>query len=790
MRNALLSGRTVLLAASLLLVLTACSGSDGANGANGANGATGPTGPTGNTGPTGPTGPAGTAPMTAESCSVCHAAGQLADSSVLHDTLSTTALARGSVQIVSADFTVAGGNTIKPVVTFKLFDSKGQNVPNWGAVQFAVAQLIPGTTAIPEHWVNFIPGASPNFYPGSDSGGACRTGTAGTSKGTLAYDAATQTYTYTFFNNLLAPVNVPVAPADLLPAWDPALTTRIGVQMTTCSSPTPTPAFDYANGAADFVPSSGSTAPVALPLAREIVKIDACNACHGKLAIHGRRVETSYCVVCHTKANVEQSSKLTFDMSVYIHKIHAGHAVKSSDGSSLMVNALAPIAGGIVPAHITYPQEMQKCETCHTGNVGARWNTAPSRYACGGCHEKVNFATGANHTGGAASDDSGCALCHGSTTGMAPIVAAHTSTLEKAVTEAAKIKPIIDSVTSGGPGQFPVVAFRIVDPTSPASCNTVVNATVNPCTTIALTNSYFTAPSGNSTLTVLLGYSNADFTNAAAQSNTTTAATFGQPIQVNLLAPAATNSVVVASNTVTGQYLMTSGLAIPAAATGQGTAAIQGHPAFIPAGTNAYVRIPMVNTSKAFAIVGTATTARRAVVDINKCNKCHNVLSLHGNNRTGEITTCTICHNTEATDGSRRPNFTTPGTVGVDGKLEEGIDFKYMIHKIHGTALGTGITVYGFGGSVNDFTDVTYPQVPSNCMACHNAGTYQAPAAAANGTSTFAGADRASGTDNLRTTKYAATCGACHGTAAQGAHIEQMGGAEGATQTQINAVNQ
>jgi OmcA/MtrC family decaheme c-type cytochrome len=205
------------------------------------------------------------------------------------------------------------------------------------------------------------------------------------------------------------------------------------------------------------------------------------------------------------------------------------------------------------------------------------------------------------------------------------------------------------------------------------------------------------------------------------------------------------------------------------------------------------LRIPMTNASKSFAVIGTATTARRAVVSIAKCNACHNNLSLHGNNRTGDITTCTICHNTEATDGSRRPNATTAGAVGIDGKLSEGIDFKYMVHSIHGVGASTGakgIVVYGFGGSVNDFRDVTYPQVATNCGACHNAGTYQAPVAAANGTSTFAGTDLAAGTDNLRTTKYAATCGACHGLAAQQSHIQQNGGTEGVTQDQINAANQ
>ena len=260
---------------------------------------------------------------------------------------------------------------------------------------------------------------------------------------------------------------------------------------------------------------------------------------------------------------------------------------------------------------------------------------------------------------------------------------------------------------------------------------------------------------------------------------------------INLLSTAA--PVTRTGPDANGWYTVTStAVAIPASATGQGTVAIQGHPGFVPAGATAPVAIPMTNVSKAFAITGTATTARRTVVSIDKCNACHAKLSLHGGNRTGDITTCTICHNTEATDGSRRPNATTPGALGIDNRLEQGIDFKYLIHSIHGTALGDGIVVYGYGTppSVNDFRDVTFPQVASNCQACHNAGTYLQPSANANGTSTFAGADTTGGADNLRTTKYAATCGACHGTGSQTSHIQQNGGAWGLTQAQIDALNQ
>ena len=54
-------------------------------------------------------------------------------------------------------------------------------------------------------------------------------------------------------------------------------------------------------------------------------------------------------------------------------------------------------------------------------------------------------------------------------------------------------------------------------------------------------------------------------------------------------------------------------------------------------------------------------------------------------------------------------------TGGIDGKAEESIDFKRMVHGIHagqadkGGFRTKGLVVYGFGGSVNDFSEVRYP---------------------------------------------------------------------------------
>ena len=35
--------------------------------------------------------------------------------------------------------------------------------------------------------------------------------------------------------------------------------------------------------------------------------------------------------------------------------------------------------------------------------------------------------------------------------------------------------------------------------------------------------------------------------------------------------------------------------------------------------------------------------------------------------------------------------------------------------------------VYGFGSSVNNFADVGYPGILSNCTQCHTSGTYRVP---------------------------------------------------------------
>ena len=78
--------------------------------------------------------------------------------------------------------------------------------------------------------------------------------------------------------------------------------------------------------------------------------------------------------------------------------------------------------------------------------------------------------------------------------------------------------------------------------------------------------------------------------------------------------------------------------------------------------------------------------------------------------------------------GARPPRASSP--VVVDGKLEEAIDFRTMIHGIHagqasnGGFREKGIMIYGFGGA-NDFSTVVFPGKLNNCTACHVGSSYQ-----------------------------------------------------------------
>ena len=156
-----------------------------------------------------------------------------------------------------------------------------------------------------------------------------------------------------------------------------------------------------------------------------------------------------------------------------------------------------------------------------------------------------------------------------------------------------------------------------------------------------------------------------------------------------------------------GGFKATATRAIPADATGSGSALIEGRPTVDVDGNGTRERIPVASAGKAFAITDAAPVPYRQVVDIAKCNDCHKQLTLHGDSRTGNAELCATCHNPNATDINRRVAGSSCETV--TGTLDDqSIDFKFMVHAIHAGAIAN-YKVCGYNNTGYDFSHVTYP---------------------------------------------------------------------------------
>lgn len=668
----------------------------------------------------------------------------------------------------------------KPVVDFTVTNEAGEGMTGLveSDLRFNIAKLVASAGGGPANWQNYINRANGGAVQGSQERVA-----AGYVYGTLTRWGGGR-YTYTFATDITDPAANP-CPSPCTNAngkaldlrFEPGLTHRATVQQANS-------AYPHASGTLDFVPAGpGAT------LQRDIVATDTCNTCHAQLVAHGTRVDTKLCVTCHNPGSwVAGSPNVSVDFKAMIHRIHyndAGLALPSvRSGTPNMI-------GSADFSAVVFPQDVRNCTRCHDGAQGAlttataqgnNWKTQPSQEACGSCHDNVYFGLTPDpakpyqtqrHSGGVMSDNSTCAMCHaaGKFVSRQDIVLAHDfpARLKAA---AAKFEYKILAVTATAPGAKPVITFSVTDPTRGGAPYDIKAAPA------------FTAGAA-STLTVKLGWTTADFANNGSGQ------TFGQPVSINALSAAA---VAGAS---AGTYTVTSPVAIPVGQTGTMRVLMEGHPAGDVTSAGSFTdRLAVKSSFKDVAISG-AVVARRIVVDIAKCDRCHDVLSLHGNNRTDEIGVCTVCHNPNATDAGRRP-----ASGAVDGKAEESIDMKTMIHGIHagqsdkGGMRTKGLVVYGFGGSVNDFSDVVFPGKLNDCSNCHTGASYQITgiwtAPTANGilgSTINSGASTTDPADNLRISPTAAVCSSCHDNAVARLHMQDpgSGGSFSSTQAALNA---
>jgi OmcA/MtrC family decaheme c-type cytochrome len=492
-----------------------------------------------------------------------------------------------------------------------------------------------------------------------------------------------------------------------------------------------------ASATLDFVPN-GNTVTVT----RDVIRDQSCNKCHDQLLFHGgSRVGIALCVLCHTPQSVDPNTGNSVNLPVMIHEIHMGKSAPNAQaGNPYKIFGF----NGYVDWHdITFPAnpgDPRNCQACHEQNTGAKQATAyltPNRAACGGCHDNVNFATGLNHVNLPQLDDNQCANCHipqGELPFDASIMGAHTNPTQYSGLPGLVIS--ILKVDNGTAGSKPTLTFTLNDSGgNPVAANSLVG--------------------GSNRLAAVLAGPTTDYGYTNFGSDVTTHGYVSED---------ATKATCGTDGTCMYQFLH----AIPATATGTYSIGMEGRRGYtiLPDTTAAVTtNYGAVNKVVNFSVDGSPVTPRRQVVEIAKCNACHVSLSVHGENR-NQIEMCVLCHNPSETDVARRPG----AQVAADKNTPpQAVNFSLLIHKIHTgaalNAIGQPFIVVGFGGSHNEFSDVTFPAFDTsgavgnvkNCGMCHVNGSEANLPIGLNDVTTPQGLENP-------TPATTAACTACHAT--------------------------
>jgi OmcA/MtrC family decaheme c-type cytochrome len=650
-----------------------------------------------------------------------------------------------------------------PVVEFSLSDETGRPIIGLpqASISFAIARLVPGQNGDPSYWESYVTRVEDADGDAPDAlASAIQASTESGANGSLQ-DNNDGTYVYTFDTDVANVAGI---------TYDDTLTHRLTFEVRGFV-PVRNPVYT-------FRPSDGATTGI---FSREIVGAARCNVCHEELAIHGDgRFGVQNCVVCHNPGSTDQDSGNSVDFTQMIHKIHAGAVLPS-----VVAGGTYTIYGRFEGVHDytlnQLPTDVRKCTICHddgdpTLPEGGNYLTAPSREACGACHDDVDFETGIGHSdANLAAANVDCTLCHADGGFVGPVDESHALLALDAVDQ---FEFNILSITNTAPGDNPTVTFSITDPSNMDAPYDIQ------------TDTPFTQGLGASRIAIDIGWDTTDFTNIDSGSATANAGTPAQPISLNPLFGGAME--IGTTNTFT----MTSPTQIPLTASGTGIVAIEGHPAIDVDNDGSAERIPVPNASLIFGITDGAAVPRREIVDLAKCNNCHAPLSIHGNNRTDNIEVCATCHNANATDINRRMGAGVTAANAPDGKDEEPVNLTYMAHAIHAAdeREGVGPVYYGFAippalPPAIDFSHVVYPGKITNCESCHLEDTYYEADADALATTIDTGADLSTAYDDINVTPTSAACAACHDTSLAQLHMEQNGGAWDVVQDASGALN-
>ncbi len=458
-------------------------------------------------------------------------------------------------------------------------------------------------------------------------------------------------------------------------------------------------------------------------------------------------------------------------MKVMIHKIHRGANLPSVQaGEPYVIYGFRGSENDYSNLH--YPQDIRNCVNCHAGTAtgagrddlvltaqGDNWAEYASPAACGSCHDGEGAQ---RHISGQEANN--CASCHSEGGFAGSIAQSHVNL----ITEAGQsFAAEITDVSNTMPGENPQVTFRISNPLTDEDYD--------------IKNDPVFEPFG---VRIGIAWNTADYTNTGNGGDNAS--------------NAQSDAILASTDNGDGTYTVTMPVAIPdgsqapgIAASGSGAATIEGHPVADVDGDGEADNIPLTNVHAFFSIDEADGTpvARRTSVELASCNSCHSSLVFHGSNRTDDIDGCVTCHNPRNTDKRVREEAMDPPT---DGKDEESIDFKTMVHGIHAAAMReSALEIVGFRGfSTHRYTEeeVHYPGDLSNCTACHTQSGYTLPlAGGVLGTTIDTGEDRADPTDDVVITPASAACSSCHDDKVAISHMESNGGNFATSQAAIDS---
>ncbi|MCK9387717.1 MAG: OmcA/MtrC family decaheme c-type cytochrome [Sulfuritalea sp.] len=712
----------------------------------------------------------------------------------LAPTIAVSSVTIASPPVVKFQVTDATGKGITGLGT-KSAQGATANVANLANIAFTLAKLVPGTNGGPSKWVSLnvlkagtktqqaagytqaaTESCTPNFqwcgtYPTSDR------------EGTMV-DNGDGTYTYTFYRDpklvkdlvatLVDSTDGLSKKADLGDlTFDPTATHRLGIQVGG-NAPGVTPSIAMgtpANITYDFRPDGKAVSNT-----RDIVKIDSCAACHdGKVLAHGSRKDPNYCVTCHTDqvrysfsmeapvdvtglaltggvtgtTQVKRAEQAVVDNRAvgnfpnFMHKLHMGSKLTktgynyNAEGGAMLFNT------------VKTPGNVLNCTKCHSGATqtdaglqavkttnGDNWKTAPSRLACGACHDGINFATGTGTTasgattghgtgsiGGPQADDSACASCHSA----AVIAVAHSdalptnsdatkrtmsATISKAEVDASGGVTVTFSLTDNGVAvtdstKFSGMAFSLAKLNKAATGTSThwESYTARGRTTVDANPPVITGYSEASSVGTLTHTGGGVWTYKFGLANADTAGDIRTITHVHNAS---------STTTITGAYSQANMPTLVNAVSYDPTLTHRVGMEFSKAATTTPAAAAVANKFNAiydWVPDGNTTAQTRNIVSMKTCATCHEGQKLHKGFTTEY---CVTCHNQNTYDPSS-------GTaVGVGSKV---VDLQVIVHKLHmGKDLPSVIagTPYQINGAGHDYSAVSYPGVISKCEKCHS----------------------------------------------------------------------